>query len=120
MNTLSLRSVLKGAGALAAAAMLPSSGLLDWAKAWAATELRYEPEKGAKLRLLRWKRWVASEEVAFNANVEAFTQATGVKVRVDNEWLDDVQPKAAVAANIGAGPDLVWGSLAFLRRAPKH
>ena len=119
MNKLSRRSVLRGAGALAAAAMLPSSGLLDWAKAWAATELRYEPEKGAKLRLLRWKRWVASEEVAFNANVEAFTQATGVKVRVDNEWLDDVQPKAAVAANIGAGPDLVWGSLAFPHLFPE-
>jgi multiple sugar transport system substrate-binding protein len=119
MNKLSRRSVLKGAGALAAAAILPSRSLLDWAEAWAATKLRYEPEKGAKLRLLRWKRWVESEEVAFNANMAAFTHATGVQVRVDNEWIDDVQPKAAVAANIGAGPDLVWGSLAFPHLFPE-
>ena len=26
-----------------------------------------------------------------------------------NESLDDVQPKAAVAANTGQGPDMFWG-----------
>src|SRR5690606_645793 len=33
----------------------------------------------------------------------------GVTVNVQNESLDDVQPKASVAANVGQGPDLVWG-----------
>ena len=36
--------------------------------------------------------------------------ATGVEVRVDKESWEDIRPKAAVAANVGSGPDimLVW------------
>ena len=41
--------------------------------------------------------------------VEAFTKATGVPVKVINESLDDVQPKASVAANTNQGPDMFWG-----------
>ena len=41
--------------------------------------------------------------------VANFTKATGVKVNVTNESLDDVQPKASVAANTGSGPDMFWG-----------
>ena len=39
-----------------------------------------------------------------------FTDATGVQVRVDKESWEDIRPKAAVAANVGSGPDLmlVW------------
>ena len=40
-------------------------------------------------------------------NVAAFTAKTGVEVRVDNEGWEDVRPKAAVAANTGAGPDII-------------
>ena len=43
------------------------------------------------------------------AMYEAFTKATGVKVNVINESLDDVQPKASVAANTNQGPDMFWG-----------
>ncbi len=32
-----------------------------------------------------------------------------MKVNVTNESLDDVQPKASVAANTGSGPDMFWG-----------
>jgi multiple sugar transport system substrate-binding protein len=39
----------------------------------------------------------------------AFTKATGVNVKVINESLDDVQPKASVAANTNQGPDMFWG-----------
>ena len=35
---------------------------------------------------------------------------TGVKVRVDAENWDDIRPKAAVAANVGAGPDIIMGT----------
>jgi multiple sugar transport system substrate-binding protein len=41
--------------------------------------------------------------------MDAFTKATGVKVTISRESDDDVQPKALVAANTGAGPDLIWG-----------
>jgi multiple sugar transport system substrate-binding protein len=32
-----------------------------------------------------------------------------VEVRVDNEGWEDVRPKAAVAANVGSGPDIIYG-----------
>src|SRR5205814_206022 len=88
--------------------VLTGSSLLDWTKAWAQTA-PWKPEKGAQLSLLRWKRFIQAEEDAFMVLVENFTKATGVKVAVSNESLDDVQPKASVAANTGQGPDMFWG-----------
>ncbi|MEM1343433.1 MAG: ABC transporter substrate-binding protein [Pseudomonadota bacterium] len=102
------RSLLKSSAALTAAATL-SPALLGWAKAWAATEMMHTPEDGASLQILRWKRFIQSEEDSFLALVAAFTEATGVQVEVLSESLDDVQPKASVAANVGSGPDLFWG-----------
>ncbi len=104
---ISRRSLLKGTAAVGAVTASP--GLLGWAKAWAASEMLHQPEEGASLQLLRWRRFVQSEEDSFLALVDAFTQATGVPVEVLNESLDDVQPKASVAANVGSGPDLFWG-----------
>lgn len=108
MGMLTRRSVLKGGTALATTGILAGSGLLEWAKAWAQT-VPWKPEKGAELSLLRWKRFIQAEEDAFMELVANFTKATGVKVNVSNESLDDVQPKASVAANTGQGPDLIWG-----------
>ena len=59
--------------------------------------------------MLRWKYFVQSEDDAFVALIDAFTKATGVKVNISRESYEDVQPKASVAANTGAGPDLFWG-----------
>ncbi len=69
---------------------------------WANT-----PEPDAKLRVLRWSRFVQGELDAYMANVKKFTEKTGIEVRVDNEGWEDVRPKAAVAANTGAGPDII-------------
>ena len=108
------RSVLR-TGAAAGAGILGGTDLFNFAKAWAADQ-PWKPEAGAKLNLLRWKRFVEAEDVAFMEIVAAFTKATGVAVTVNNESMDDVQPKASVAANTGQGPDIVWGphSLPFL------
>ncbi|MEM8741635.1 MAG: ABC transporter substrate-binding protein [Pseudomonadota bacterium] len=92
-----------------AGAMIAGGDLLGRSRAWAATEMKWTPEDGASLQLLRWKRFVQSEEDAFLKLVAAFTDATGVQVEVLNESLDDVQPKASVAANVGSGPDMFWG-----------
>jgi multiple sugar transport system substrate-binding protein len=59
--------------------------------------------------MLRWKYFVQSEDNGCVAVMDAFTKATGVKVTISRESDDDVQPKALVAANTGAGPDLFWG-----------
>jgi multiple sugar transport system substrate-binding protein len=102
------RDALKAGAAIAGVGALEAANLSAFAAAWAQAA-PWKPEKGAKLQLLRWKRFVQSEEDGFMALVAAFTKATGVPVTVLNESLDDVQPKASVAANTGQGPDLFWG-----------
>lgn len=99
------RNVLK-TGATLAGASVANLGL--WAHAWAQAS-PFKPEKDAKITLLRWKRFVQAEEDAFMMLVTNFTKATGVEVKVINESLDDVQPKASVAANTNQGPDMFWG-----------
>ncbi len=108
MKHVNRRSLLKGAAAAGAVGAMSQAGLLEFATAWAQAA-PWKAEKDAKLTLLRWKRFVQSEEDAFMALVAAFSKATGVQVTVLNESLDDVQPKASVAANTGQGPDLFWG-----------
>ena len=101
------RSLLKGgASVLAGAATISADQMLGFAKAWAQTA-QWTPEKGAKINLLRWKRFVEAEDVAFMNIMQAFTKATGVEVNVSNESYDDLQPKASVAANTGQGLDMV-------------
>jgi len=99
------RALVKSAsiGAVAIAA-----DTFAFARAFAETS-PWKPEAGASLNMLRWKRFVQSEDDAFMKLVGAFTAATGVKVNVSNESFDDIQPKASVAANTGQGPDMVWG-----------
>src|SRR5262249_28387545 len=108
MTTFTRRFALQGITAGAAAGALSGSALLEWAKAWAQAA-PWKPESNAQLSLLRWKYFVQSEDDAFVALVDAFTKATGVKVTIARESYEDVQPKASVAANTGAGPDLFWG-----------
>ena len=99
------RNVLKAGAALAGAS---AADLALFAQAWAQAS-PFKPEAGATLQLLRWKRFVQAEEDAFMGLVANFTKATGVEVKVINESLADVQPKASVAANTNQGPDLFWG-----------
>jgi multiple sugar transport system substrate-binding protein len=72
-----------------------------------AQTMSFKPEKDAKLRVLRWSRFVQGDIDAYMINVKKFTEKTGIEVRVDNEGWEDVRPKAAVAANTGAGPDII-------------
>ena len=102
MKQLKRRDFLKTSAGVAAVAAAP----LIWTKD-ASAQWSNSPEKGAKLRVLRWKRFVQGDEDQYMANVKKFTAQTGIEVRVDNEGWEDVRPKAAVAANAGAGPDII-------------
>ena len=93
------------AGAAAVAGVGTGSAL--FATSASAQNVAFKPEKDAKLRVLRWSRFVQGDIDAYMANVKKFTEKTGVEVRVDNEGWEDVRPKAAVAANTGAGPDII-------------
>ncbi|MDI4655094.1 ABC transporter substrate-binding protein [Xanthobacter autotrophicus] len=104
--TLSRRDVLMGGAGLAAGSMaLP---FLGGTPALGQSMPKFEPEPGASLRLLRWSPFVKGEEDAWIANTKKFTEATGIEVRIDKESWEDIRPKAAVAANVGSGPDMVW------------
>src|SRR6201993_5038043 len=66
-------------------------------------------EKGASLRMLRPVRFVQADEDVFRANAKAFTDKTGVEVKVDFVGWEDINQQTAVTANSGAGPDIIIG-----------
>ncbi|MEK6209557.1 MAG: ABC transporter substrate-binding protein [Pseudomonadota bacterium] len=72
-----------------------------------AQDISFKPEKDAMLRVLRWKRFVQGDEDQWLANTKRFTERTGVPVTLESENWEDLRPKAAVAANVGGGPDII-------------
>ena len=106
MTEFNRRKFLEGSAGVAATATLGGSATL-FSPLLQAQTLNFKPEKGAKLRVLRWSRFVQGDIDAYMVNVKKFIDTTGVDVRVDNEGWEDVRPKAAVAANTGAGPDII-------------
>jgi multiple sugar transport system substrate-binding protein len=108
MQEFTRRALLQGGTALTAGGMLTGPALFDFAKAWAQSA-PFKAEPGAKLTLMRWKRFVPAEDAAFMDIVAAFKAATGTEMNVFSESFEDVQPKASVAANTGSGLDMVWG-----------
>src|SRR5258705_10331137 len=108
MHDFTRRSLLQGGTSLATGGALTGPALVAFAKAWAQAS-PWRAEAGAKLTVMRWKRFVPAEDDAFNAMVAAFKAATGTDMNVFSESFEDVQPKASVAANTGSGIDLAWG-----------
>ena len=104
MSQFKRRKFLKTSAGLAAGA---AAGPLIWVKDAHAQQWTSTPEKGAKLRVLRWSRFVQGDIDQYMKNVQAFQDKYKIEVRVDNEGWEDVRPKAAVAANTGAGPDII-------------
>jgi len=102
MSKMKRRDFLKTTAGVVAGAAAPMIWVKDAHAQWSN-----QPEKGAKLRVLRWSRFVQGDIDQYMKNVEAFTKKYGIEVRVDNEGWEDVRPKAAVAANTGAGPDII-------------
>ncbi len=103
MSEFNRRKFLENSAGVAAVA---TAGSLLSLPSYAQT-MSFKPEKDAKLRVLRWSRFVQGDIDAYMINVKKFTEKTGIPVRVDNEGWEDVRPKAAVAANTGAGPDII-------------
>jgi hypothetical protein len=69
-----------------------------------AQALALKPEKGAKLRVLRWSRFVQGDIDAYMVNVKKFTDKTGIEVRVDNEGWEDVRPRPRWRPTPAPGP----------------
>src|SRR3981189_446297 len=105
MSQFKRRDFLKISAGLAAGA----AGPLIWVKD-AHAQWNSAPEKDARLRVLRWSRFVQGDIDQYMANVKKFEAKYGIPVRGDNESWEDVRPKAAVAASTGAGPDIILGT----------
>jgi multiple sugar transport system substrate-binding protein len=109
MRRIGRRTVLGWGLGVAGAAVAGRVGQAAAQGAGAKYEPMFKVEKGASLRLLRWSGFVKSDEEIWNANTKKFTDATGIPVNVEFITWEDVRPKAALAANLGSGPDLVMG-----------
>jgi multiple sugar transport system substrate-binding protein len=108
MTIITRRGAIAGGAGLAAASVLPGfqASALTLGN---ATPPKLPLEKNASLRVLRPTKFVDPDEVIFRENVAKFEAATGVKMRVDFVGWEDLRPQTAVAANTGAGPDVVIG-----------
>jgi multiple sugar transport system substrate-binding protein len=117
MSKFKRRDFLKAtAGVAAGGALGAGSGL--FAPEAQAQQYKVVPEKGAKLRILRWKRFVQGDEDKWAENTKKFAETTGIDVRIDAEGWEDVRPKAAVAANVGSGPDIIIGTFEDAHQYP--
>jgi multiple sugar transport system substrate-binding protein len=104
-------SLVLGAAALGAAAV-PIGGAqaaITDVPVENVTPPSYKIEAGATLRVLRPAKFVDPDEKYFRANTEKFIKATGIKVQLSFVSWEDLRPQTAVAANTGAGPDVILG-----------
>ena len=69
MTEFNRRQFLEGSAGVAASATLGTSAAL-WSPLASAQTLALRPEKGAKLRVLRWSRFVQGDIDAYMVNVK--------------------------------------------------
>jgi multiple sugar transport system substrate-binding protein len=118
MSETKRRDFLKATAGVAAGSVLGTGSAL-FSPSASAQQYKVVPEKGAKLRVLRWKRFVQGDEDMWAENTKKFTALTGIEVRVDAEGWEDVRPKAAVAANVGSGPDIIISTMEDAHQYPE-
>lgn len=103
MSGITRRHVLKAGAALAvSAALLP-------AERASAQTLRFTPEPGAQLQVLRWQAFVPGDAAVWEANTRRFSELTGVPVTVTSLPWPDIRPRALQTADAGQGPDIIFG-----------
>jgi multiple sugar transport system substrate-binding protein len=103
MGGLTRRDVLK-----AGTALTLGSALFGPERA-RAQELRFEPEPGAELKVLRWQAFVPGDSALWEANTRKFTEASGVPVTLESIPWQEVRPRALQTAEAGEGPDIIFG-----------
>jgi multiple sugar transport system substrate-binding protein len=105
MNELTRRGALKlGTGAAAASAWLGTTQ-----SAAAAVDLRFEPEPGAALKVLRWDPFVPGDLVAWTEMTKQFSEQSGVAVSLESVPWPSAQGRASEAVQAGSGPDIIFG-----------
>ena len=109
-NDITRRDALAlGASAAALAVTGASAQTTSIIKAADVPAPKFAIEKGASLRMLRPVRFVQADEDVFRANAKAFSDKTGIEVKVDFVGWEDINQQTAVTSNSGAGPDMIIG-----------
>ncbi len=107
MDRLTRRHSLQlGAGLFAASALAPAAARAE-IKVADVKPPSFPLEKGAQLHVLRPTKYIDADETIFLANSKRFTEQSGVAVKVDFVNWPDMPTQTAVAANTGAGPDII-------------
>jgi multiple sugar transport system substrate-binding protein len=109
-SNMTRRDFIKTSSAGLAGAAILASPLGPLAgRALAATPPNLAVEKGETLNVLRWSVFVGGDKDLWEVNCRKWEKVTGCTVV--NEYIswEDVRPKAAMSAAVGAGPDLVSG-----------
>ncbi len=109
-SNMTRRNFIKTSSAGLAGAAILASPLGPLAgKALAATPPTFNLGKNPVVNVLRWSVFVGPDKVLWEQNCRKWEKVTGGKVI--NEYIswEDVRPKAAMSAAVGAGPDLVLG-----------
>src|SRR5690242_21882250 len=109
MSDFKRRDFLKATAGVAAGSALGAGSVLLPGEA-AAQTYKAAPEKNAKLRVLRWKRFVQGDEDRWLEFSKKFAGMHGIEVRADSEHWEALRPKAAGAANGGSGTDSILGT----------
>src|SRR3954470_13251752 len=109
MRDITRRDALAIGVSAAAMAATGASAQTSQIKAADVPALKLAIEKGASLRMLRPVRFVQADEDVFRANAKAFSDKTGVEVKVDFVGWEDINQQTAVTSNSGAGPDIIIG-----------
>ena len=69
--------------------------------------MKLQPERVPRCACSARAPFVKGDEDQWLANTKRFTDKTGIAVRIDKESWEDIRPKAAVAANVGSGADIM-------------
>ncbi len=69
--------------------------------------LEFPIERGASLQVMRWAQFVPSDQPIWDKITKAWSQKTGVPVTIAYVNWPDIPSKTSVAANVGAGPDIL-------------
>jgi multiple sugar transport system substrate-binding protein len=112
MADVTRRDALAMGAAVLGAGIIPSAGARAAVTDVPMADVKppsFPVEKDATLRIMRPAKFVDPDETIFRANTKAFTDKTGIPVRVDFVSWEDVLPQTAVTANTGAGPDVIVG-----------
>lgn len=106
MYRLTRRSALKLGAAAGAASALLGAGPRS---ADAVVDLRFTPEPGATLQVLRWDAFVPGEAAAWAELTAQFSEQSGVPVSLESVPWPSIQGRAREAVQAGSGPDIIFG-----------